>query len=165
MRELIGHKVRMAVEQMGMVEGIVVDDRPSMVLLKGQDGKITRIVKIHICGFVPLDSEPFKYVPFHVLFCENKKIKCPGVQYVKEGEGFNREDVEVFVGPCPCRNSECVMGTKGELRSVSGEFLRTMIEGTMFGSYPKKEEKHGNVTSKARFTETIRAAAKGKGKG
>lgn len=145
MREFIGHTIKVAVESLGFVEGTMVEDKPTMILVKGKDGKITRIIKAHICGFHSTDFEPYEYVPFHVLYCENKRMKCPGVQYVKEGEGFNRNDVEVFVGPCPCRSDDCTMGTKGELRSVSGKFLREMIGGTMFGDYPKKEKANGNT--------------------
>lgn len=165
MREFIGHKVKVAVENMGAVTGTLVDDRPSMILVKGADGTITRIIKAHICGFLPTDFEPFEYVAFHVLYCENKRLACPGVQYIKEGEGFARSDVEVFVGPCPCRCEDCTMGTKGELRSVSGKFLREMIAGTMFGEYPtKKESKRGRATEGSESGRGT-AAAKGKAKG
>jgi hypothetical protein len=159
--------MKVATKTMGVVEGLLVDDRPSMVLVKGNDGKITRIIKTDIGGFVPVDFEPFEYVPFHVLFCENKRMPCSGVQYVKEGEGFTRNDVEVFVGPCPCRSEDCVMGTKGELRSVSGKFLRSMIgvEGTMFGEYPKKEGQNGRPKTGSGCSATDATASKGKGKG
>lgn len=165
MREFIGHSVKVAVEQLGVVEGTLVDDRQSMILVKGKDGKITRIIKAKICGFLPTDFEPFEYVAFHVLFCENKRMPCPGVQYVKEGEGFSRSDVEFFVGPCPCRCEDCTTGTKGELRSVSGKFLKGMIGGTMFGEYPKKESKRGSTKSGTGRTAANAAAPKGEGEG
>jgi hypothetical protein len=161
MREFIGHKLKVGSRTFGVIEGILVDDRPTMILIKGIDGTITRLLKQDIGGFLPTDFEPFKYVAFHVLFCENKRIGCPGVQYVKEGEGFNRGDVEVFVGPCPCRCEDCAMGTKGELRSVSGEFLRQMLAGTMFGEYPTKEKANGG----SGHTAAVGTSAKGKGKG
>jgi hypothetical protein len=161
MREFIGHKVKVAVEVIGVVEGTLVDDRPSMILIKGGDEKITRVLKAKICSFMPIDFEPFKYIPFLVLFCDNKKTSCPGVQYIKEGDGFTKNDVETFVGPCPCRNEDCVMGSKGELRSVSGEFLKTVVSGTMFGEYPeKKEKKSGNAKSGRTATS---ASSKGEG--
>ena len=164
MREFIGHRVKFAVEQMGMVEGTVVDEKPSMLLVQGSDGKITRVVKAHICGFLPLDFEPFEYVPFHVLFCENRKMSCPGVQYVKEGEGFSRQDIEVFAGPCPCRNEGCTVGTKGELRSVSGKFMHQMLHGTMFGEYPKKGAVHAAAERRTGTAGAATTPATGKGR-
>ena len=168
MRQFIGHTVKVAAEQIGVVEGTMVDDKPSLILVQGKDKKITRVVKSHICGFLPTDFEPFEYIPFHVLFCENKRTKCPGVQYIKKGEGFTREDVEVFVGPCPCRAEDCSMGTKGELRSVSGKFLENMLNETMFGEYPKKGGGSGNKDDAGRDGQIAGAGAaapKGKRKG
>jgi hypothetical protein len=174
MREFIGHKIRVATKAIGVVEGLMIDDRKDVILVKGADGVITRIIKTDIGGFAPVDFEPFEYIPFHVLFCENKRTLCPGVQYVKEGEGFSRHDVEKFVGPCPCRYDDCSIGTKGELRSVSGKVLRDMLNDTMFGEYPKKEGEHGSSKGGAECrlggdsgvnSKGCEAAPKGQGKG
>lgn len=170
MREFIGHTVKVATRSLGVVDGTMIDDRQAMILVQGKDKKITRILKQDIGAFLPTDFEPFEYVAFHVLYCENARLKCPGVQYIKEGEGFARSDVEVFVGPCPSRCEDCKMGTKGELRSVSGKFLRQMLAGTMFGEYPKKESKHGGVRTSeagvgAGLAAAVAASSKGKGKG
>ena len=146
MREFIGHSIKVAVESLGMIEGTLIDDRPTMILVQGKDKKITRIIKAKICAFLPNDFEPVEFTPFHVLYCENKRTSCPGIQYIKEGEGFSRQDIELFAGPCTCRCDDCTMGTKGELRSVSSKFLKGMISGTVFGEYPtKKEVKNGNT--------------------
>ena len=170
MRSFIGHAVKVATRSLGVVEGTMVDDRQSMVLVQGKDKKITRILKQDIGAFLPTDFEPFEYVPFHVLYCENERLKCPGVQYVKEGEGFSRSDVEVFVGPCPSRCEDCKMGTKGELRSVSGKFLRQMLAGTTFGEYPKKGVQYGSVRTNeagvgSGLAAAVAASPRGKAKG
>ena len=163
MREFIGHTVRVATRSMGVVEGTMVDDRKDMILVQGEDKKIVRIIKNDIGGFLPTDFEPFEYVPFLVLYCDNKKTSCPGVQYIKEGEGFSRGDMEAFVGQCPGRCDDCSMGSKGELRSVSGKFLRNVIGSTMFGEYPKNRGQNGNRT--AGSTGSGAASPKGKGVG
>ena len=119
MRPFIGHSMKVLADNFpGPVEGTMIDDKPNMILLKGKDGKVTRVVKSHISGFVPMDFEPTDYVPMHMLFCENKGKECPGVKYVKEGPGMAAKDYEEFMGPCPCRTQDCSYGTKGELRSV-----------------------------------------------
>lgn len=161
MREFIGHSMKVAAEVLGIIEGVLIDDRPNMILIKGKDGKITRVVKAGIKGFVPNDFEPVDYKPFHVLFCENKKLGCSGVQYIKSGEGFTQSDLDVFMSPCPCKCVECKMGTKGELRSVSSEFLKMMLDGSMFGEYPNKESKNG----RAGHTAAVGSSSKGKSKG
>jgi len=150
MREFIGHKLKVGTKTFGLVEGLLTDESPEMILLKGSDGLISRIMKHDIGGFMPIDFEPKPYIPFHVLFCKNARTCCPGVQYVKEGEGFSRNDIDMFVNPCPCRSDDCSVGTKGELRSVSGSVLQEMLSGTMFGEYPEnpadtkpEEEKDG----------------------
>jgi hypothetical protein len=159
-REFIGHQMQFATRSMGIVKGLLVDDRPAMLLVKGADGKIVHVLKQDLGGFTACDFEPSEYIPFLVLFCENKKTGCPGIQYVKEGEGFAKNDLDIFTNPCPSKCSDCVMGSKGELRSVSGNILRGMLAGTMFGEYPKKEVKRGNSDIRP-STET----PKGKGKG
>jgi hypothetical protein len=42
---------------------------------------------------------------------------------------------------CPCVDGTCKRGTKGELRTVNGDFLRGMIGDALFGDYPKPESK------------------------
>ena len=146
MREFIGHTLKVLADNFpGPVEGVMVDDKPNMVLLKGKDGKIVRVVKSHISGFTPMDHEPVDFAPFQVMFCENKGQGCPGIQYVKEGTGVSKSECEKMMAPCPCRSDSCRFGTKGEIRGLPGEFLRKMIGGTMYGEYPeKKEAGHGD---------------------
>lgn len=144
MREFIGHTLKVLADNFpGPVEGVMVDDKPNMILLKGKDGKVTRVVKSHISGFTPMDCEPNDYVPFHVLYCSNADGGCPGVSYVHEGAGVAVKDYEAFMGACPCRSDRCRFGTKGELRTVAGSFLRDMMAGTMYGEYPRKGALHG----------------------
>lgn len=151
MREFIGHKLM--VRSTGLpsaVEGIMVEDRSNMIILKGSDGSLTRVVKSHIAGFAPTDFEPVDYVPFHMLFCENRKSGCRGVKYIREGAGVAVKDYEEFMAPCPCRSQGCTFGTKGELRTVEGKILRETIAGTMYGDYPeKKEAASGNSSGKS----------------
>ena len=163
MREFIGHTVKVATRSLGIIEGTLVDDRKEMILVKGKDQTITRIIKQDIGAFLPTDFEPYEFVPFLVLFCENKKMPCPGVQFIKEGEGFTANDLESFVAPCPARCEDCIMGSKGELRSVSGKFLRNVIGSTMFGEYPKNRGQRGSISTAG--SGSVAAAPKGKGAG
>jgi len=141
MREFVGHKVRFEIEGMGNVEGVVINDAKDRVFVKRDDtDKITRIIKSHVCAFTPLDFEPEDYVPFHVLHCWNRKKGCPGVRFVLAGAGFKQSDFETFMEPCPCREEGCGRGTKGELRSVAGTFLKEMFADTIYGDYPEKKE-------------------------
>ena len=99
-------------------------------------------------------------VPFLMLFCDNEKAGCPGVQFVKEGNGFAQKDFDMFTGDCPCKTEQCRMGSKGELRSVSGEFLRKVFAGMLYGDYPEKKEiKRGNTNSGRAGKETQRSPA------
>lgn len=163
MRAFIGHKMKIATRALGLVEGVMVDDRPTMILVRGNDNKITRIIKADIGSFVPIDFEPFNYLPFLVLFCENKKARCPGIQCIKDGEGFSQSDINAFMSPCPCKSEDCTMGTKGELRTVDSEFLRNMLAGTLFGEYPKKEKKDGGTRHSAAIAEIAKSKIKGGG--
>ena len=145
-RKFIGHKVKFAIEGVGQVEGIVVGEMKDRILVKGEDAKITRIPKGKICLFTPVDFEPFKYVPFHVLRCSNKETGCPGVQYIQEGAGIKETDFHIFMKPCPCLSEGCSYATKGELRTVDGTFVREMFDSVLFGDYPQKEKKSAGST-------------------
>lgn len=150
MRKFIGHVLKVLANNFpGPVEGVMVEDLPNMVLLKGKDGRVTRVVKSHISGFTPMDFEPTDYVPLHVLYCENTADGCPGVKYVHAGEGVAMKDHEDYMGTCPCRSKRCRFGTKGELRSVSGSCLKDMLAGTMYGEYPPEGGLHGADNTKA----------------
>jgi len=162
MRKFIGHKVKIAVQELGMVQGTVINETKDRIMVKGEDDKVTRVIKSKVCAFTPLDFEPEDYVPFHVLYCQNRAKKCPGVRFVQEGEGFRPKDVEVFMGPCPCRDDSCSYGSKGEIHSVAGGFLREMFADTIYGDYPKnKEVKSAGSTGPSGKTE--RSESEGSG--
>ncbi len=165
MREFIGHKVKFVVEEVGAVQGVVINDAKDRIYVKGEDGKITRVIKNHICAFTPLDFEPEDYIPFHILRCWNKSTGCPGVCFVQEGTGFKHSDFEAFMGPCPCRDDSCSHGTKGEIHSVSGTFLREIFADTIYGDYPKKnkEAKKSGGTSGKSSGEAERGEGQGTG--
>lgn len=148
MKEFIGHRLKLLVDNFpGPIDGVLVGDHPQMMMIKGSDGKIFRVVKSRVSGFVPVDGEVVDYRPFQVLFCDNEKTKCPGVQFIQEGEGVARKDFDKFMSPCPCKVDTCKFGTKGELRSVSSKFLQEMLVGAVFGEYPAKEIKDANGKS------------------
>jgi len=142
MRELIGKQIDVYMQDEGQVLGVLLTDDRSFAHVRLEDGRVKRLVKSKICSFVPVDkdAEESDYVPFHMLFCENKITGCPGVQFVQEGDSICRADFEKFMSSCPCRD-DCGHGTKGELRSVNGTYLRDVFGDTMFGSYPEKKEK------------------------
>ena len=164
MRAFIGHKVKLIVEGIGSVEGIVVSEDKQLIFVRGGDERITRIVKTKICGFSPVDFEPFDYVPFIVLFCENKALKCPGVIFCIEGDRFNRNDIETFMAPCPKRCDSCKYGSRGELRTVDGDTLRRMLGDAMFGDYPEEKESGHNTASRRTESGKGRGAKAGRGK-
>jgi len=136
-RRCIGKQVEFIVDGMGQFQAKVVGDQRDMVLVKGaKDTYARRVIKSKICSYMPL--EPIgDEVNLLVLACENPTIKCPGVQFVKEGEGFSQADFKMFMGGCPRRCETCRSGSLGELRSVDGVKLGEMMSGTMFGDYPE----------------------------
>lgn len=148
MRQYVGHKMRFVVEGFPTpVSGILVNEDNQFVYLKSEaKAEIWHLPKGKICGFVALDGEPDEYLPFLVLACECKNIGCSGVQYIKGDSGFSQNDLEVFTAQCPCKNAECRVGSKGELRGVSSKLLKQMFAGMLFGEYPdkKKEVKRAN---------------------
>jgi hypothetical protein len=146
MREFIGHKMTLTVEEKGDVEGIMVSENKTFLFIKQEDGRIHRYAKGKVVGFVPLDFEPFSYVAFHLLRCQNKKTGCAGVQMIQEGAGVKPSDFEVFMEGCDCRDDTCDYGTKGELRTVDGKYLKTIFKDVLFGDYPMKEATSGGST-------------------
>lgn len=142
MKDLIGIKVKVLADG-HMFEGVVILDRPDRVMLKGNDGKIFRVVKSHITMFVP-EREAVPFSPFQLIFCNNPEIKCPGVQYVVEGEVQNRAMYEAFMKPCPRRCPTCRCGTKGDIRTLSSECLRSVFCGVLFGEYPESGKESKN---------------------
>jgi hypothetical protein len=147
MRQYVGHKMKFVVEGFpSPFTGTMVNEDTQLVYLKSEKDEIWHLPKGKICGFVCLDGEPEGFLPFLVLSCDCKNIGCLGVQYIKAGPGFNQKDLEAFTDSCPCKNPECRIGSKGELRGVSSSLLKKMFNGMLFGDYPekKKEAKRAN---------------------
>ena len=156
MRPYIGHEIKFVIEGFRLTGILTSEDSVFLYIKNKENEEIWRVPKGKLVGFTPMDFEPKKYVPFHVLYCENKSISCDGVQFIKEGSGFNPDDFNVFMEGCPCKSETCKMGTKGELRTVSGDVLKKMFVGILFGDYPEKEEKHagrGQSTGKTKSGE------------
>jgi hypothetical protein len=162
MKEFIGHDIKVGTRTMGILSGQLLGEDATKVLLKGKDGVIVRIFKSDIGGYCSLDFEPLDVRSFLVLYCQNQKSGCQGVQYVKEGNGFSQSDLEIFTSPCESRCRDCIMGSKGELRGLSGEFLSRMISGTRFGEYPTDKGVEHDTT---RDSETNREASESKKQG
>ena len=146
MRKFIGHKLQFLMDGQ-KIEGEFIGegkaDEAGLLLIRDKDGTIWRLPKGKIGPFryENPEEESSSYVPFLVLRCFNTKTKCPGVQFIKEGNGFKQSDFELFMPDCPNREPSCRCGSAGELRSVDGSLLREMLADTRFGEYPKKRNK------------------------
>lgn len=144
MKEFVGKKVEFLMEGIGPFQATVVGDRKDMVMVKGDKDKFARrLIKSKIVSFMPLE-ETEDDTNLLVLSCENPSIRCPGVKFVKEGEGFSQGDFKMFMGPCPGLCETCRTASLGEMRGVGGEVLKEMMAGTMFGDYPEEKREESN---------------------
>jgi len=140
MKDYIGTQMEFVVEDMGQFRAKLVADRRDMILVKGEkDSFARRIIKSKIISFMPLEKTD-NDVNLLVLKCDNPTNRCPGIQYVMEGEGFSQKDFNVFMGACPMRCETCRTGSMGELRSIEGGELKKLIAGTLLGDYPEPQK-------------------------
>ena len=142
MKRFIGKKVEFVVQGFPMpFSATVVKDLRDKVLIRGEGDKfVRRIIKSHITSYMPLEKVDEEDVNMLILSCENPTIGCHGVQFVKEGEGFNQRDFDSFMAPCKSKCETCRAGSRRELRSADGTLLRDMLTGTMFGEYPEEKK-------------------------
>ena len=140
MKKYIGIEVKFIVNNLGAVNGVVVGDARDRVLVRGSDGEVVRLIKQHIIAFTP-NTEPKSSLPLNMLFCENVHTKCPGVQFVHQGNGFTQSDCDGFMDACPCKADTCRRGTKGELGCVDPALLADILTGTLYGEFPKEKIK------------------------
>ena len=105
MKDLIGIKVKFLVDGV-KVEGIVVADRPDRVLVRTANKDVVRVIKSRVSLFTP-EKEPEEFIPLQLLYCRNSEIRCPGVQYVVEGEKLSNPMFAAFMEPCPLRMATC----------------------------------------------------------
>lgn len=139
MKQFVGKNMQFFVVGMGHFSAKVVGDRRDMILVRGGDDEFPRrIIKKHIVSFMPMEAVD-EDVNLLILTCENPTNKCPGVKYVKEGEGFSSNDFNSFMSHCPRRCDTCRTGSLGEMRTVSGEVLCDMMSGTVYGDYPEEK--------------------------
>jgi len=137
MKKFVGHRIRVLLSgAASKVEGEMVGDRRDMILLKDDEGVINRIIKSHIAVFTPVGSEPVEKTVL-VLRCSNASEGCPGVQFVKVGDGVSRSDFETFTAGCPKRSEQCSFGSMGDVRCLDGDVLAEIMGGTLFGDFPE----------------------------
>lgn len=140
MKEFVGKKVRFLIEGAGSLEATVVSDSKNIVFVRiGDDEHVTRIVKNKISLFKPLDLEDEKVPTLLMLFCENPTINCPGVKFIKKGDGFSQSDFDTFMGPCKSRCESCRRGSHGDIRCVDGKIMTNIFSGCLFGKYPEEK--------------------------
>lgn len=143
MEEYIGREVTFIIDGVPRpFTGEVLRNEKSLVYVKSstdKKGKVFRIPKSKIAMFAP-EEEQFDYIPFQVLYCENKKIGCDGVQLIKAGDGVSDNDFNAFMGDCPLKCDTCKHGKKKELRSIESSYLRPLLDGTMYGDYPEERK-------------------------
>ena len=121
--------------------GILIDDNKTLMVIKQEDmivelpkGRITSIIYPEKVVKVPDSKETPKLT---VLACENIRIKCNGVRFVKSGEGSSRNDFESFMSGCPkCRNT-CKRKSLGDLSVIIRANKAGFLDGMMFGDYPE----------------------------
>jgi len=158
MRKFIGHQLQFIVDGQkvqGEFIGEGTGDEKGLLLVRDKEGSIWRIPKGKVGPFryAEAKDETADYVPFLVLRCFNPSTKCPGVQFIREGPGFRQADFGLFMDECPCKEESCKVGSAGELRSVKGSLLRTMLADTRFGEYPEKKGKRNASRAAGRKTE------------
>ena len=166
MRDLVGHKVTMvAIGFPKPMSGTLVNETQTEVHIKSlsqTQNIVWRIPRDKVCGYASLDAPATNFSPFHVLFCDNKGLKCKGVQYIKAGEGFSRADLDVFMSGCPKRSIDCRCGSKGEIRTVASDVLKEMFTGVLFGDYPEGGKEDGRPSTE---TEPSEGGGRKAGKG
>jgi hypothetical protein len=140
MKEYIGKEVTFIIDGVPRpFTGTVLSQSDVLVTVKSKSdlpGRVFHIPKRKIAMFSPVDGES-EYIPFQVLYCNNKSIGCDGVQFIKAGEGITANDFNAFMGDCPLKCDTCKQGKKKELRSVDSGYLNEMLNGTIFGDYPE----------------------------
>jgi hypothetical protein len=127
------------------IKGRVVGEQGGMILIN--DGKMTAFVNKAKLGAILMENTSETAVPekppqenatdhFIVLMCANPKVNCPGVCYIKHGQGASQNDFEGFMAKCKKRQPNCMRRSIGKLTSAPMAMLKNILDNTVFGEYP-----------------------------
>jgi len=121
--------------------GVLIEDSMKFMVIKQGDfivelpkGRITAILYPEEMVKIPDAKETPKVT---VLACENVRIKCGGVKYVKSGEGSSRNDFESFMSGCSKCDKTCKRKSLGDLGVIIRANKAEFLDGMMFGDYPE----------------------------
>lgn len=145
MKKYIGKRIRIAVEGVGKVSGVFQGEEDNCLVIDLDDPNSevpVYIPKGKISMFSPMEGARAEE-PVLVLGCQNKKIGCPGVQFVRAAsrDEVGDSDFNDFMSGCPLRQKSCKCGVFGDVASVDRRLLVKMMDRMMFGEYPRRKEK------------------------
>jgi len=121
--------------------GILLDDNLHFMVIKQGNiiselpkGRITAIIYPEELVITPVAKNTPKIT---VLACENVRIKCKGVKYIKAGDGTSRNDFESFMSGCQKCDKTCKRKNLGDLEVIIRANKADFLDGMMFGDYPE----------------------------
>ena len=115
----------------------VIGETQDRIIACGSDKTPTYIIKSHVSMFRTVESDEDKArKELFVLACENRRMKCPGVRFVKVGK-VRKSDFDVLVEGCPSSSKDCKFDCLGDIFELSGRELEGLLGGTIFGDYPE----------------------------
>ena len=131
-------------EGVGSNDVVIVKEKISMWICSSADNTVK---DASLKAAMPsAGAQTMKRVPLSILACQNKAIGCTGVRCTikKFKSEVLKTDYELFMRPCPCRQTLCRCGVVGELHEIEPKLLVTLMKDMVMGDYPEKKETKQN---------------------
>jgi hypothetical protein len=125
---MTGRCLAVQVNGVGIVKGVLVRDSKDFMVLRGDDGKITTVVKKWVTMFQVTDSAPRPTI--YVYGIKGAGDKDTGIRFFRVGEKTEAEDGKTLLGAVSVKGKVFLLGEISELEISE---LKKSLDGTITG--------------------------------
>jgi len=124
---MVGRLVKVNVNGVGMVSGVLLRDTKELMIIRGEDGIVTTVVKKWVTMFRVADTEQRPCI--YVYGVKDGDGKDSGVRFFRVGEP-SENDGKILLGAVSVKGKPFLLG---EISELSEEELKKSLDGTITG--------------------------------
>jgi len=124
---MIGRTLSININGVGTIKGVLIRDTKEFMIIRGEDGSVTSVVKKWITMFRVADAKPRPTV--YVYGIKDNKGEDTHVRFFRVGEK-SESDGKTLLGAVDVKGKVFLLG---EISELDDEELKASLDGTITG--------------------------------